>query len=61
MNRPANIERSVRLTLCLPQSLRIAVDRELTRSGRVPVGAYKELMEFLLRRWLQERFEGLDS
>jgi hypothetical protein len=60
MSRPRNLEPTVRLTLCLPASLRARLDAALERGGSVPVGAYQALFSVLVRDWL-DRVDGREG
>jgi len=57
MPRPLKIDRPVKKTLALPESTVAKVELELYSDalGRVPVGAWQELITGLLKEWLAKR------
>ena len=57
MSRPRKVDRPVRFEICLPTTVRAALDLELYSEieGRVPSGKYSELVTTLIREWLQAR------
>ena len=54
MARPRNIQRTIEKKVCIPETTVAKVDLELYSDleGRVPVGAWKELVTKLLDNWL---------
>lgn len=57
MPRPRKVDRPHRMELQLPESLYAKMNAELYSDleGRVPHGAYSNLFETLVSRWLVER------
>jgi len=54
--RPANIIRSTKLNLCLPEDIRAWLDIHLWSDAelRVPLGSYQRLILSLLRKYRDE-------